>query len=263
MNQMQVGGWEAAEPPREGLRIEWVIDRFSGERAIGSISHPGRAWCAPLGDPFERGQREEVGWLYLAAVAKAAGLDGSKAGWLHPSLLERLNPGQQGRDALDTHPGLGFGWLALTWRGPVSRPSLPDGTGPMGSFWISRARRRVVSGKPKGTLVLLAGNVATDHQLQFGADLGLRIVMHVAAGRACIHGVTLASVCTDRALHAVPECAGALLAPRGLRPFKQAIGQALIDGRVPEGGSEVEYRPDTFKPDIHRPDIYQIGRAHV
>ena len=218
-------GWDAPEPPPPAaFHIERVAARGSRHDAIAAVRHPSCAWSAPLPDAQEGFERRALD--YLADLAEAAGLVLGERGWLHPDLWERLRVPSA---SLPRKHRSGFGWLPATWTGPHDASPLRYGRGPLGSIGMGR-----IGGTR--TLVLLAGNVNTYYQLQFGADIGLRIVVHVDAGRMRIHGVTLSNVSTRRAIHAVPQKVGVLLRGDGLHPIKQAIADALVRGDVDSGG---------------------------
>jgi len=220
-------GWGVqGPPPCAALHKELVIDRLTGRDAIGSIRHPAHTWRAPMRQSAELAAFESIAMAYLTDVAMAAELRPGDPHWLHPDLWQRLQ-----------HPqgDSGFRWLPCTWSGPRDASPLNKNEGPLGSIRVTRVGGADKPEPLSDTLVLLAGNVNTKHQLQFGADIGIRIVIHLAQGEARIYGVTLSNVSSDHALLTVPREVDTLLVPEGLRSVKQAIADALVGGPVDDG----------------------------
>jgi hypothetical protein len=214
-------GWGVlGPPPRAGLHIERVVDRLTKQDVIGSIRHPSHAWCAPVPRPGDEAALRALALAYLEDVAKAAKLRAGDPRWLHPELWQRLRQARQRRD--------GFRWLPCSWSGPRDASTLPKGVGPLGSILIQRVDGADV-------MVLLAGHASTEHQLQFGADIGIRMVIHLANDLARIYGVTLSNVSSSAALQAVPPQIDMLLQEGGLRPIKQAVAATLVGGPVDDG----------------------------
>ncbi|MFO1330768.1 MAG: hypothetical protein U1F56_25730 [Rubrivivax sp.] len=246
---MTIGGWESQAPPRRAIRVERVIDATGGAAVIGSVRHDGHAWAAeaPVSDAGLADHCwADIGRAYLQDLEGVAGLQAGSDGWLHPDVRAALMAPRQ--------PGsLAFGWLGLTWLKPLRERRLTEWVGPLGSFWVPLGDAGSAE-RPSGTLVLLAGNVDEQHQLQFGDDFGLRIVMHVARGRARVLGVTLSGLAGAHVLRAVPSTCPWREDPAGLGAIKQAIGLGLdCDGRV--WVNNIEQVPD-------RPDVYRVcGQA--
>jgi hypothetical protein len=182
-------------PPHDAFHVETIVDPFTLADVVGMVRHPGCPYVIQGVDSrltLEE-QCQRMGLSYLNALQRAAALPAEQ--WIHPRVLEAL--------ALLREPEQRrFGWLPITW--PDVRGDPAGRRQPLGSFWADRSDADVTTARPR-LLVLLAGAVDTENQLQFGSDMGLRIVLHVHADEVRIHGVTLAGLTNTRALDAVPD----------------------------------------------------------
>ncbi|MBI3349589.1 MAG: hypothetical protein HY020_20565 [Burkholderiales bacterium] len=200
------------------------MDPFTLKEVVGMVRHPARPWEAQLPRPLSKmrdADWQSLGRDYLDAL-KAA-LRPRDQEWIHADIRSAL-----GRRRIKQQRS--FGWLPITWHGAPPDPAPAGVRQPLGSFWVDREDE----GKqlmPR-LLVLLAGSVVTEHQLQMGSDMGLRIVFHVHAGRVSAHGLTMSGLSTDRALKVVPEPW-----PRKARIYslveqvRDKVGKALDCGR--------------------------------
>lgn len=216
----EINGTFAGNPPAQAFHVETIVDPFSLDEVIGMVRHPNHPFVVSSVNStttFED-QCRQIGLTYLDALQAALGPD--RPALVHPDIREAL-----GRDRA---PGdRRFGWLPVTW----PQVDTEDARRPIGSFWALRQQADGTAATPS-LLVLVAGAVDTDHQLQAGSDMGLRIVMHVHADEVRIHGVTLAGVATRRALDAVPEPAPGEHDIFGLvGRVREAIGRALDCGQ--------------------------------
>jgi len=187
-----VGTFEG-NPPPEAFHVETVVDPYTVQDVVGMVRHPGNPYVARqiAGGTSEEDQYRCIGLSYLDALKATLNLPDVQ--WIHTDIRAALAEDRQPTDRK-------FGWLAVTW--PES--NVRRGRKPIGSFWADRGNALERRARPY-LLVLLAGCVDTDRQLQAGSDMGLRIVMHVHEEEVRIHGVTLAGLSNRRALQAVPE----------------------------------------------------------
>jgi hypothetical protein len=195
------GCWTADldPPPSEAFHVEWVVDPFTLEKAIGMVRHPGHPFCAlPPADsaPDNDAPWRAIGVAYLSALSGALPRTLGGTPLMHQGVWQALQKPKGPDDCR-------FGWLENTWQGPVTGHRLTADKNPLGSFWVEREDSNGSSTVPR-LLVLLAGNVVSKRRLQVGSDVGLRLVLHVYRNRVRIHGVTLAGLSGDRALHAIP-----------------------------------------------------------
>ena len=181
----------AGAPPKDAFHVETIIDPFTQEDVVGMVRHPATPYVVHGVDPtltFEA-QCQRIGLAYLDDLQRLAAL--STEQWIHSKIREALATAREPDQR-------SFGWLPVTW------PRSPYGPRqPLGSFYTERRneQRRLIM---PYQLVLLAGSVDTQRQLQCGSDMGLRIVLHVHKRDVRIHGVTLAGLTNTRALDAVP-----------------------------------------------------------
>src|SRR5689334_4872491 len=72
-------GWpDARRPPLEAFHVESVVDHHSGAVTIGSVRHPGHAWCTLLSsaqDTEEATLWPTLGGAYLRALADVLGAE--------------------------------------------------------------------------------------------------------------------------------------------------------------------------------------------
>ena len=183
---------EACAPPAEAFHVERVIDPFTLKEVVGMVRHPGRPYVVRRANPdlTLQAQCRSIAVDYLDALQRVLRLPAEQ--WIHPdvraALEEARRPGQRS-----------FGFLPITW--PEA-----GGAGPrqrLGSFWANR-RNEGHATTTSCLLVLLAGSVCTERQLQGGTDMGLRLVIHLHADHVRIHGVTMVGLTDRRALDAVP-----------------------------------------------------------
>jgi len=180
---------QASTPPPEAFHVERVVDPFTLKEVIGMVRHPGRPYVVRRADPrlTLEAQCRSIALAYLDALARILRLPADQ--WIHPDIRAALEAPRQPDQRT-------FGFLPITWPEAV-------GTGArqrLSSFWANRQ----ADGHPSTTLVLLAGSVCTERQLQGGSDMGLRLVIHLHADHVRIHGVTLVGLTDRRALDAVP-----------------------------------------------------------
>ncbi|WP_284620214.1 hypothetical protein [Aquabacterium humicola] len=220
----------AAPPPRHAFHVEWVIDPFTGEPAIGMVRHPPVRYRPTPAQraalrPRSNALWQDIGRRYLRELAAALDLKAGDAGWLHPDVWKAL----QARTPHRRPPG--FGWLDILWTRPVStrRTTLPANASPLASFWVDMPAQHPRS----GVLVLLAGSACQPHRLQLGSDIGLRIAIDVRADELLIRGVTLSGLSGPRAVQAIPAWAqseDALFAQ--VEAMRQPIERALDCGQA-------------------------------
>lgn len=213
---------ESSPPPRDAFHVETIVDPFTLRDVVGAVRHPGWPYVVRSGDPTLSVDEQccQIGLAYLDAVQAALALPADL--WLHPRIREALKaprvPGQ-----------CGFGWLPIT---VLDARSQGDIRRPLGSFWVERNTEAEGAVMPR-LLVLLAGSVDTQHQLQTGGDMGLRIVMQVDRDKAeiRIHGVTLAGLTNSRALDVIPElCLGEKTRFKLVDDVRKEIGRGLDCG---------------------------------
>ena len=199
--QARNASWMPGKPPPSAVHVEQVIDPFTQGKVVGMLRHAGHAFVVDAPAGMGDADWADVGSCYLQAMADVLGFRPGHDGWLHPAVWDALITG--GRRPLGTRvgEGLGFGWLPVTWDGPLMG-ELPVGKRPLGSFWVDRSSQ---APETQRTLVLLAGNVEPEHGIQFGSDMGLRIAMHWADGQARIHGATFAGLSGDLVHRALPR----------------------------------------------------------
>ncbi|WP_457420649.1 hypothetical protein [Roseateles sp. P5_E7] len=225
----------AGTPPKEAFHVETIVDSFTQEDVIGMVRHPGVPYVVRGTDSaltFDA-QCRHIGLAYLDALWEvlrqepAAVLDPQ---WIRDDIREALT---KPRDP----SGRCFGWLPVTW------PGAGAGRRPLGSFMADRVDENGVRAGPS-LLVLLAGSVDTEYQLQFGSDMGLRIVLHLHDGEVRIHGVTLAGLSSRRALEVIPAQPGDIF---GLVDSVRAVvGKALdCEEQVWINNLENVCQPDT------------------
>ncbi len=225
---------EAWAPPPEAFHVERVTDPFSRRETIGMWRHPATPFEWRLQAPA---RPDDDGWWqgiaahYLQAVRTLLEPHQPAALWPHDALWARLTrPQPPSGDP-------GFAWLPITWKRPPAAGAwarAAQRAQPLGSFWVDKPPP---AGRANpafaGTLVLLAGNVDTGHQLQFGARLGARVVMRLEGDRVSITGASFVGLQSDHALRAVPPA----LAGFGRGPtraaWRRVLGDALDSpGRV-------------------------------
>lgn len=196
-------------PPAEALHVERVVDPYTREVCVGMVRHAPWAYdeAVPEAVPESTSGVPEAAWhafaaRYLQALQRLLpGLVGDAG--VHPAVWQVLTqPQAVGAGTTD------FGWLPLTWH--PARPGADDE--PMGSFWVPRHAEQNPGGD--GTLVLLAGRVfyggtsaagVPNKALVLASDVGLRLCVQVAGGRARVHGLTLAGLNGGRALQPLPR----------------------------------------------------------
>jgi hypothetical protein len=234
-------GWQTAggQPPAvDAFHIERVVDPFTRTTAIGMVRHAGHAFVMEAPAPDTSGHWVSSDWhvlgaRYLDALAQALTLTAGADGWVPPRIWAALMaplsmPVQGGRTAT----GVGqLHWLPITW-GPRAPGALRAGD-LLGSCWVDR--QEPSAGSTDRSLVLLAG--CTDHGLLLGSDMGVRIPMHLRDGLVHVHGVTLAGLGGERALHSAPARADDVPALFKLvNDLRRPIGLALGQGRQAEQG---------------------------
>lgn len=208
-------------PGPEAFHVETIVDPFTLEKVVGMVRHPQRPCVMKLarpGLPPDDDECQRLGLAYLDALQGALQFEPPE--WIHPAIREALEKPRQPRQ-------LAFGWFPVTWKGAPA----DNDRKPLGSFWADRDDGEKVAPAPR-LLVLLAGSVVTEHQLQMGSDMGLRIVMHVHRDEVRIHGITLSGLTTTRAVDVIPA-----LRPQDddiyglVSDVRTEVGQALSCGQ--------------------------------
>lgn len=198
-------------PPRDAFHVETIVDPFTLKDVVGMVRHADWPAIFPLVREPDDAEYQRIGLAYLERLEATLAFEAGT--WIAPEILSALKTPQPVSQR-------SFGWLPITW---------PASTGPLGSFWADRNNgdSADASAAPR-LLVLMAGSVDTEHQLQFGSDMGLRLVLHVHGDHVRVHGVTLVGLSTDRALQALRTL------PAGEGPLfdlvaevKKVVGNAL------------------------------------
>lgn len=190
---VQVVGAFAGSPPAQAFHVETIVDPFTLDDVVGMVRHPAHPFVvSSVGwtSSYET-QAHLIGLAYLDALQAA--LPPQTPALLHPDIRAALTQTRAPNDRR-------FGWLPVTW--PRADPD--EAPRPIGSCWAHRTEAGDAEASP-ALMVLVAGAVDTDHQLQAGSDMGLRIILHVHPGEIRIHGVTLSGLASRRALETVPE----------------------------------------------------------
>ncbi|RZL37441.1 MAG: hypothetical protein EOP35_08665 [Rubrivivax sp.] len=223
--------FDDSPPPVEAFHIEWIVDPFTGNEVIGMVRHPRRPWRNALPKALAEMQDEHwfaLGCAYLTALQTA--LRPATGEWIDEEILRLLLVSR----ASTTH---GFGWLPCAWDGAPSASASQVERKPLSSFWVDRDDGKTQF-MPR-LLVLMAGAVDWDCQLQMGSDMGLRIVLHVHDDHVRVHGVTLSGLSTDRVVKGVPHPLPGDKQIFGLvERIRDKVGEALECGSVWIGNLE-------------------------
>jgi len=183
---------EGSPPPPEAFHVERIVDPFTFQEVVGMVRHEGWPYCVRRADSTLTLEAQccNIAMDYLDALQRVLVLPAEQ--WIHPdiraALREARKPDQRS-----------FGFLPIAWPSAGNEAMRQR----LSSFWADRSNGEDNVAMPR-LMVLLAGSVYTERQLQSGTDMGLRIVVHVHADEVRIHGVTLVGLTSRRALEAVP-----------------------------------------------------------
>jgi hypothetical protein len=248
-NQAKVAGhWTpgSSAPPREAFHLEHVVDPFTSKDVIGMVRHAGHAFVIPHVAPdlaVTDEQAQRFGQQYLTALADTLGLAAGDNTWIHSDVWDRLTTQRQANEYR-------FGWLQINWgaSAPMTREPERRSDATLGSFWVDRVDDKHKPVAPR-LLVLLAGNVVETYGLQFGSDVGLRIVIQVHHHEVRMHGVTLCGLSHRRAFDARPDLRKADTTAFNLvSDVNAAVSPALkCDGQVWISNLETSRTPGASK----------------
>lgn len=201
-----------ALPAGDAFHVETIVDPFTLKDVVGMVRHAERPAVFEFTEMPDEAGFQRMGCAYLASLRPL--LPVPDEAWIDAKIQSALSQPRP--------PNRGcFGWLPIT-----PPPSTGGRRQPLGSFWANRGNGDDPPVRPR-LLVLMAGSVDTQHQLQFGSDMGLRMVLHVHDDHVRIHGVTLAGLTTPRALDAIPEGDIFELVER----VREVVGKALDCGK--------------------------------
>jgi hypothetical protein len=168
----------------------WVEEMANadGTRRVTMLRHPDYPYVQDIAEPGGVPQMEQelraVALAYIDKVSARAGIS------------EEL------RDALASSDDTGFRWLDLSWGAGEHQTASRD---PRKSYWVMR---RPGAAPLDRTVALLAGQRGTDG-VSLGAEIGLRVVMHVptaaqgGARRVRVTGMSMSNLPPPQAIGAI------------------------------------------------------------